>query len=74
MSDIPRSVLSYNKFLRESCSDGNTLTMDLLSQPEQVLALETILTFVQHMSSGKGNDSCRMKIELAFGDSERSQS
>ncbi len=66
--------LSYNKYLRESALQGNKLTMQLLSQQEQELALETILTFVQHMNSGKEKTKCLMKIELQFGDTERSRS
>ncbi len=73
MSDKSRSVLSYNKFLRESVQSEDLLTMELQSQQEQVLALETILTFVQRMNSGKENLKCLMKISLQFEDTGRIQ-
>ncbi len=69
---IRSSVKSYNKFLRESALQGNTMTMHLQSPQEQQLALETILTFVQAMSSGREKTKCLMKISLLFGDTERS--
>ncbi len=72
MSDLSRSVLSYNKFLRQSAKEGKSLSISTQSGQEQRLALEAIQTFVQHMNSGKVKTRCLMTIRLQFGDSERS--
>ncbi len=74
MSDKTRqSVLSYNKFLRESAQENKDLTICTQSQSEQELVLETIQTFVAHMNSGKARKVCLMKISLQFVDTERTQ-
>ncbi len=71
--DCQSSVKSYNKFLKQSLLDSDILTMQLQSPREQELALQTILTFVAAMSSGKEKTKCLMKISLQFGDTERSR-
>ena len=73
MSEKSRSsVQSYNKYLRESSSEGSILTMDLQSQQEQLSALGAILMYAHRTSSGKGRKICAMTIRLQFEDSERS--
>ncbi len=64
------SVLSYNKYLRQSLPEGTLMTISMQSQQELQSVLAAIRMYAERTKFGKANNTCRMTISLTVQGSE----